>query len=738
MKKILSYLLSYCLLLPSTFLMAQQREQSVKIGTAEVQLDIVIKDKKGKPVKDLKAGDFEVFEDNVKQQIESFRLVSRNGIKPGNTEAKTETPTTTPATIPIPDEKSQPGKVTRLTEDAITAVALVFDRLSPDSRRRAQLAAQSYLGDGAKQDNYAGVFLINQNLATLQNYTIETPLIRKAIDRAASSVTSSFDATGGIVTDSLNQSISQASAAKASAVSAASAAGAAGGAGASAAGSAAGSADADRQFLEMQLNTKESFDVLQRNQQGFATVNGLMAVIASMQRLPGRKAVMFFSEGVAIPPNVQQQFRSVIDNANRANVSIYAIDSAGLRAESTLAASRDEIAGRARRRMDTLDQAMNNNGPLTAGLERNEDLINLNPQNGLMQLAQETGGQFIGDTNNIAPKLKQIDEDLNTYYLISYTPANQNYDGKFRNISLKLKRSGVEAQSRKGYYAVNTGGGTPVLFYETPALAALANGRTDNAFPIKSINFNFPEPLHLGRTAFEIEMPASAFTFTEDKSKKTYASDFSVVALVKDENKQIVRKLSTHYTLSGALDQLQKTKNGLILFYREEDLPSGKYEVEVAAHDLPSNKFSIRKSSIEIPEADESKLRLSSIALVKRGEQLPKNQKSESPFLFGDILLYPNLGEPISKSSKQLGFFFTVYPAKGSTFTPLLTVDLLQNGNGLASVPLKLPAPTDSGKIPYVGNLPLMSLQPGEYELRASVRTDKGSAVRTTKFTLVQ
>ena len=708
---------------------AGQRDQSVKIGTAEVQLDIVVKDKKGRILKDLKSEDFEVFEDGIKQQVESFRLITRTS---------TGTTKTEEATAPSAEDPVKPTtvKTTRDYENGVSAIALVFDRLSPESRRRAQLAAQSYVSDGAKQESYAGVFLINLNLATLQNYTTDTALIRKAIDRAGSSVTSSFDATAGIFTDSVNQTISQASNAVASATSAASAAGAAGGAGAGAAGSAAGAASVDLKFAQMQLRAKETFDVLQRDQQGYATVNGLMAVISSMQGLPGRKAVMFFSEGVALPPNVQQQFRSVINNANRANVSVYAIDSAGLRAESTTAASRDEINNRSRRRMDNLDQVMNTDGPLTTGLERNEDLINLNPQNGLMQLAQETGGQFIGDTNNIAPKLKQVDEDLNTYYLLSYTPTNTNFDGKFRNISLKLKRSGVDVQSRKGYYAVNAGNGTPVLYYETPALAALANGRTDNAIPMKAINFNFPEAAHLGRTAFEVEMPANAFTFVEDKAKKTYAADFSVVALVKDENKQVVRKLSTHYTLSGALDQLPKIKNGLILFYREEDLPPGKYDVEAAAYDLPSTKLSIRKTTIEVPDADETRLRLSSVAIVKRGEQLPKDQKSTSPFLFGDVLLYPNLGDPVSKAAKQMGFFFTVYPAKGSTFTPQLTVEVLQGGKALASVPLKLPTPNESGRIPYVGNLPLESIQPGEYELRASVRTDKGSASRTTKFTV--
>ena len=94
--------------------------------------------------------------------------------------------------------------------------------------------------------------------------------------------------------------------------------------------------------------------------------------------------------------------------------------------------------------MDNLDRAMSNSGgPLTKGLERNEDLLNYNPESGLSQLAQQTGGAFIGGDNDIGSKLKEVDEDLGTYYLLTYSPTNQNYDGKFRNISVKVKKSGV-------------------------------------------------------------------------------------------------------------------------------------------------------------------------------------------------------------------------------------------------------------------------------------------------------
>src|SRR5262245_42076825 len=55
-----------------------RQDDKVAVGTVEVLLDVVVKDKRGRAVTDLAAADFEVFEDGVKQPVESFRLVTRN------------------------------------------------------------------------------------------------------------------------------------------------------------------------------------------------------------------------------------------------------------------------------------------------------------------------------------------------------------------------------------------------------------------------------------------------------------------------------------------------------------------------------------------------------------------------------------------------------------------------------------------------------------------------------------
>ena len=741
MKRLLtSLLLVVSLAVPLPFrVMAQtqqQQEQKISIKSAEVILDVVVKDKKGRLVKDLTAADFEITEDGQRQQIESFRTVARESGKAvekasEKTGDKTEAPTQ-------PVAPKATNLATGEPDIGVSAIAIVFDRLSQDGRTRARDAAKSYVGENARPDDYMGVFTIDLALKVMQNYTTDNRLIREAIDRAGATASSSFTSNAEQARN-LNQRVSDLQQQMSSATSAAAAAGASGnGAAAGAAGSAAGSASVDLRFAEMTRRTLETFEVLERDQQGYATSNGLLAVVNSMRNLPGRKAVVFFSEGLSIPPNVVAHFRSVINQANRLNVSVYTIDSAGLRATSVNSDTRDEINALGRRRVDADSTRPETGRPMTAMLERNEDLLKLNPQSGLMQLAQETGGTFIGDTNNIPGRLRQVDEDLHSYYLLTYAPTNQNVDGSYRNVSVKLKKGDYDIQTRKGYFAVNATGYVPMLYYESAALVALNNPNLTSAFPIRMQGFNFPDAARKLRTIVEVAAPMNAFSFVENREKKTFATDFTVLALVKDQSKQVVAKLSRQYALTGPLDKLNATRNGQMLFYREADLPPGRYDIEAVAHDAPSGKASVMRSTIEIPDPDETKLRLSTISLIQRAEQAQADPKAESVFQVGNVMIYPNLGEAFKKAAKQIGFYFVVYLpkdlAKGSKPISEFTLQVTQGKNMVADFPLKLGAPDAQGRIQYASALPIDSLSPGTYDLKITVKDGQNSVSRSQSF----
>jgi VWFA-related protein len=707
----------------------EQDEDVVRVGSREVKLDVVVKDKRGRPVKDLKDTDFQVYEDGKLQRIESFRFVTREG---GNAE-----PSTSPAGEKAATAPAAPTAPARTTPGII---ALVFDRLSPEARALARKAGLAYAQDGMAGGDFTGVFGIDQSLRTLQSFTDSPDLVRAGIDRATGAATSSStiaadSAKGRTQADrSLGLERQMASAQSGAAVTGP-------GGGTPVDGAAIGNASVEQKFIEMETSMREQYQELERDQQGFATINSLLAVINPMKRLPGRKTLIFFSEGLSLPPAVAAKFPAVVSAANRANVTVYTIDAAGLRTESGVAEAARELNSMVGARM--AQQGRGNdagtNGPYMKALEKNEALLRFDPRSGLGELASETGGFLIHDTNDLSSGLRRINDDMRGYYMLTYVPQNTDYDGHFRQISVKLSRPNFDVQARKGYYAVEAAGDFAVLDYEAPALAAAQHARAGrNPFSLRAGALSFPAAGRPGLALVLAEAPLSAFTFAPGDDKKSYSADFSVLALVRDHSGRVVRKLSQHYPLSGPADTLDAARKGEMLFYRETRLAPGAYTVELVAYDASSGKAAVSKSALEIPVADETRPRLSSVSVLKRGERLTAEEmKQDRPFQFGELLVYPNLGEPVTKSAGgQLAFFFTAWPAKDSAAPLRLTVEILRNGRSLGQTAGALPAADARGQIKYASSFPLDKFQPGVYGLKVTIGDGRESVSRSTEFTV--
>jgi VWFA-related protein len=617
----------------------------------------------------------------------------------------------------------------------------VFDRLSPEARSLARKAGLAYAQEGMSAGGFTGVFGIDQSLRTIQAFTDDSQLIKDAVDRATGAATSTYASGAAQMRDNtdrafvLEQQISAATAA----------AGAAGAAqNRTAAANAAadiGQAAAQQKLLEMQVQMLDHYERLERDQEGYATINSLLAVISPMQNLPGRKTIIFFSEGLKLPPSAMIKFPAVVNAANRANVSIYAIDAAGLRIQSGTAEAATELNSIAAAGM--AQQARGNDrgssGPYMRALERNEDLLRFDPRSGLGTLSDQTGGFLIHDTNDLVAGLRRIDDDMNGYYLLTYVPQNKDYDGRFRRISVKVGRSNVEVQSRQGYYAVEAAGQLPMLEYEAPAIAAARNWKTGSTPDLLySSALSYPAPGRNGLALILGEAPLAAFKFAPSKDNKNYSTDFSIVALVRDQSDQIVQKLSHHYTLNGAIQDLDKAKKGNVLFYREAQLPPGKYRVQLIAYDASTGGVNVSATPLEITSVDETKPRLSSVAVLKRAERLtPEEQKRDQPLRFGELLVYPNLGERIDRNTaKQLAYFFTAWPPKGATKPMQVTLEILQNNRPVGKTSGELPPADAQGQIKYASSFALDKFPVGEFQLRVTVSDGVNSVTRSTTFVL--
>jgi VWFA-related protein len=698
------------------------------VGTSAVTLDVVVRDRKGNAVRDLKASDFEVYEDGVRQQVDSFQVFGR-ALEDAPAAASTR-----PRPAPASPAEPAPAAVADGAETRPQVIAFVFDRLSPDARDTAQKAAMTYVEGGHVEGDLVGVFAIDLALRTIQPFTSDTDLIRAGLQRAASQANTAYSGDRAQTRQLVDQ-VTAGEAVSNAAIGANPGQGASG----SGIGSAAAAGALSQTVSRIQAGMLRQFESLERDQQGYASSNGLLAVVSGLRSLPGRKTVVFFSEGLAIPTNVEAQFRAVIDTANRSNVSVYAMDAAGLRVNSVTKETRDEMLQAAERRARNLATGRDDapDGAMSRQLERNEDLLRLNPEAGLGQLANQTGGFLIRDTNDAGSAFRRIEEDMRFHYLLGYSPTNDTYDGQFRKITVKVNRPGVHVQSRQGYFAVRVPDAAPLRAYEAPALVHLDRKPAPADVPLQAAALSFPMSSRPGLAPILVRVPGPAVSYVldkQDKAKKIHRGDLTIVARVKDASGKEVDRLSQQFALSAAAESLEGLRRGDILFYREAELPSGRYTVEAVAYDAMANKAGVATTRLVVPAAGEGP-RLSSVVIVGRAEKANAAEQPDNPLYYGDTIVYPNMGEPFRKATSQaVGFFFTVYGLPPNAPASKAAIEVMRGDQRVGQVAADLPAADASGRVQYAGGLPLQSFPAGSYTLRVRV----GEVEREAAFTVAE
>jgi VWFA-related protein len=657
--------------------------QTFRAQTSSILVDVIVRDSRGRLVTDLTRDDFEIFEDGAPQQLTTFESITAPASK---------SPRVGSAGQGLADAPTPP--------DDPAVVALVFDRLSQEARPLARDAAHLYIEQALRPGDRAAVFAIDLNLIPLQEYTGAPEALRNAITRASTlHLTPRVDASFAAENTAAGSDGSRSD----------------------------GWVDPESAQWGSQAQTAarifDLFKPREREQQGHATVTALRAVARSLSGLAARKAIVLLTEGIQLPANIRDHFYAAIDEANRANVTVYTLDAAGLRVRSMFEQTRRAIGP--------------GTGEGTGRGGTGEDIMLRDAEAGLRVLARETGGFLVNDTNDLRPGVRRLAEEMHTYYLLAYTSSNTRLDGRYRRIQAKVGRRDLEVRARRGYHAVPPIRRiVPLLPYEAAAYATLDAPKMLNEFPVRLAWLSFPESKRPGLTPVLVEVETKHLTVEREARTELYTTDVTVLARFKNERDEIVRKVSQHYTLRGPIAQIDRAKQGSILFFKPAELPPGVYTLEAAVFDALGNRASARVATIEIPKADDSTLRVSSLMIVRRAERLPEKERDpQNPLHYGDLLLYPNLGEPLKKGAdKELAFFATVYPRKSRERLDT-TVEVLHSGQSLGVVPIELPVSDASGRIQYVGRLPLDPLAPGVYQLRLNVtagdhRVSRSVAVR--------
>jgi VWFA-related protein len=686
----------------------QKPQATFEAESTLVLLDIIVRDKKGRPVRDLRADEVKIAEDGVPRDLTGFRLVEGQ----------------------VSDERVAGPASSGLQPDPsrqVSLVTMVFDKVL-DGRQLCRQAALDFIANNMESNVWISVFSIDQRLYLRQAFTKDPYLVKQGI--LAATGTTSVAAASLAGAAELQERHSKEAKSVAEQAEAAASAGASG--------SAIGSANAEAQMAQVIAASLRFSDSIQRQQQAQSSLYPMLALAKAQSRLAGRKTLIYFSEGLVVPKNLEEVFKTTISEANRANVTVYAIDARGLNSSRDSEASRAQLLKAAR---DSQAQmAKRGAGAVTVDevmiAENAEESLRANVQSTLGELAESTGGFLAANTNDFKPNMQRIATDIGSYYEAAYVPVNQALDGKFRKISVKVTRPDVTIQSRTGYFALPPGEGSALLPYEMPLLTALAVEPPPHAFEYQAAALQFGESPEGRNHLLVFEVPLEQMTFEEDRKKKTYRLRFSLLALVRDAEGKVVERFSDDYPFEGPLEKIDNLRRGNLIFKRPFTLKPGKYTVDFVAQDRDSGRTSVEKSALFVPPV--AQCAISSVSVIRRIEEAGPDVPADDPLRLDKMRVIPNLDVPISKAqNKTLSVYVVVYAPPGTATPPKMSLEFMAGDRLVARAMPALGAPDASGRIPFVGTIPIDGVPPGDYSVRALVQQGNDVAESETPVTLV-
>ncbi len=124
-------------------------------------------------------------------------------------------------------------------------------------------------------------------------------------------------------------------------------------------------------------------------------------------------------------------------------------------------------------------------------------------------------------------------------------------------------------------------------------------------------------------------------------------------------------------------------------------------------------------------------------AIRRTDKANPEDIEKRNPLAFGEMKIVPSVGEAVTAApDARVELYVVIYPTPGISEQPKLVLELARGGTALGRGELELPKPDADGRIPYIATLPVGSLQPGDYEIRA-IATQGSEAVQERTFVTI-
>ena len=691
----------------------------VKITTTLIQLDVTVTDKNGKIITDLKPEDFEVFENDKKQNITTFSFINSVPVKQPTASS---TPAKQAINAPIPTVQLRPEQVRR-------TIALVVDDLglSAESVQSVKKALKKFVDEQMQPNDLVAIIRTGSGVGSLQQFTSDKNLLYAAIEKLRWNPIGRAGVTSLTPIEPTLQEIIQANTAVPSR-----------------AGSVAGTMS---QQLEDEKDRMTAFNELREDLFTVGTLGGINFVVNGMNDLPGRKSIMLFSDGfsyctrtdmkkdAARCTKMENALKQLTDLCNRAAITIYTQDARGLTTTG----------------LNAQDIPASLPGSLQQGIQTRSDELK-DKQQGLAFLAHETGGRAVFNTNNLNLGLAQLLEDTKGFYLIGYQPDSDTFDPKthrFNKLNIKVKQEGLKVSYRSGFFGVTDADNrrpTPVA--ETPLQQILKpltspfvandiNLRLNTLFGKDDKNSSF---IH---SFLHIEAKDLTFADAPDGQK---TATFDVMAISYGENGLIVDQLGQNYTIAVKTEKYQKILDeGFVYNFVFPIKKPGAYQMRVAIRDAASAKVGSANQFIEVPDLKKGELSISGIVLENFTEAQWKELNSAQNIAQRQIGLMQDTSLRRFKRGTILSYTTEIYNAKlDSSKKPQLQTQIKMFRDGqlvLDGKPTAFNAEGQSNqaKLQLAGALGLGNeMKPGDYVLQIVIIDNLAKAKRRISSQWVQ
>jgi VWFA-related protein len=551
-----------------------------RVAVDLVSIDAVVTDRNGEVVRDLTAADFEVLQDGTRQKVTFAQFVPVSTAAPPAATAVGSGPLPPSGATVAPR-----GPVPSITREQVRrTIILVVDDLglSVEGVTNIRRALSGFVDTGLLPTDLAAIVRTGEANGLLQPLTNDRGVLRAAI--------------GGLRYNTLSRK------------------------GVSPSGD----------VIQVGSGTPGFEDVgeLQRSASTAGSLAALNLVVQAARDLPGRKTVIFASEGfhlaagtgaATLPdsdPRVRYGVDRVIDQAARSGVVIYAIDAhalqpAGLRAS-------DDI--------HSIDPKQNPDAMARVVRDLAADRLRASrdAQQSLAYLAEQTGGFSVMNTNDLASGLGRIANDVRDYYLIGYEPDRDTFALKGRSprlhkISVNVRRAGVRVRARKEFIGVRdperpSGPLTPAQQLVRAAMSPFSGA----AIALHATNLPGYAP---GRGLFVravLHLDAHALAFT-GQADTTRTAMVDLVGLVFNSDGVQVDNIATGFNVTlenSAAGQV--LKDGLVYTARVPIAKPGGYQLRYAIRDRSSGAVGSAGGFVTVPDVPGGAFALS--GLILRGD----------------------------------------------------------------------------------------------------------------------